>query len=70
MIVNHQNSGGTMKSKLQTGFTLVEVMIVAAIIGILVAIAIPLFAENTKKAENNGAQADARNVLTQAIANK
>lgn len=57
-----------MKSKPQTGFTLVELMIVLAIVGILAAIAIPAFAEYTKKAEDKSAQADARNLLTQATA--
>ena len=47
-----------------TGFTLVELLIAVAIIGILVAIAIPLFQSYRSKAYNGSAIADLRNIRT------
>jgi prepilin-type N-terminal cleavage/methylation domain-containing protein len=48
----------------EKAFTLIELMIVIAIIGILSAIAIPQFANYKKRAANSAAMSDAKNLAT------
>ena len=49
------------------GFTIVELVIVIAVIGILAAVLIPTFSGVVESANNAAAASDARNALEQAV---
>ena len=57
-----------LTKKNQEGFTLIELMIVIAIIGILAAIAIPNFISYRKRSYNTAANSDMKNLYTAAQA--
>jgi len=57
-----------LRKKDQKGFTLIELMIVIAIIGILAAIAIPNFLSYRTKGQDSAAQSAAKNFYNTAMA--
>lgn len=55
-----------MKRKLNKGFTLAELLIVVAIIGVLVAISIPIFSKQLEKARDAVTIANIRSAYAEA----
>jgi len=72
MLYNTQNSQGTSSAKqinpCERGFTLIEIMLSLALVGILVSIAIPYLQEHQRTSQRTAAQAALMQLASQAEA--
>ncbi len=69
-MITIESRSGLRKKHRETGFTLIELMVVVAIIGILASIGAVQLIAYQQKAQDKTAQTDARNFLTAAIINR